>query len=33
MRSPAVDLESLRVTTEVVARFIAEWCGLQPGRR
>lgn len=30
MHSPgeAVDLESLRKTTEIIARFVAKWCGL-----
>ena len=30
MHSPteAVDLASLQQTTEVIARFVAEWCGL-----
>lgn len=26
----AVDLESLRLTTEIIARFVADWCGLMP---
>jgi len=28
--SEAVDLESLQKTTEIIARFIADWCGLRP---
>lgn len=28
--SEAVDLESLKVTTEIIAGFIAEWCGVKP---
>ncbi len=27
--SEAVDLASLKVTTEVIARFVSDWCGLQ----
>ena len=31
MHSPseAVDLASLQQTTEIIARFVAEWCGLR----
>lgn len=28
--SEAVDLESLKLTTEIIAGFVAEWCGLMP---